>query len=157
MTPRRSAQATLASTHGGDLPDLNVWLALAIAEHPHHHAAQAYWHGPAAPKVWFCRVTMLGMVRLLAQPKVMGRAAMGLKEAFDAYRRFAALPEVGLQAEPGECDAMLRRLLKPDTAARLWTDTYLAAFAVCAGLRLVTFDKDFARFGTLTRLQLAIE
>jgi hypothetical protein len=29
----------------GDLPDINVWLALAVQEHPHH--AQAQRHGCA--------------------------------------------------------------------------------------------------------------
>ena len=51
----------------GDLPDINVWLALAVQEHPHHAAARDYW-GLAqtelaqAPgndsKLWFCRTRM---------------------------------------------------------------------------------------------------
>jgi len=55
----------------GDLPDTNVWLALAAEEHPQHAAARAYWAGAHAgdggdtPFLWFCRLTMLGMVRLL--------------------------------------------------------------------------------------------
>lgn len=155
MTTRRGTRST--ASRGGDLPDLNVWLALAIAEHPHHESTQAYWHEQAAERIWFCRVTMLGLVRLLAQPKVMGKAALSLTKAFDAYQRFAALPEVGLQPEPADCEAQLRRLLKPDTPARLWTDAYLAAFATSAGLRLVTFDRDFARFGDVARLQLVSE
>jgi len=139
----------------GDLPDLNVWLALAIAEHPHHRAAQAYWRDKAAARIWFCRVTMLGLVRLLAQPKLMGEAALSLRDAFDVYLRFAALPEVGLCTEPADCEHMLAALLEPATPARLWTDAYLAAFALAGGLRLVTFDKDFARFGGIARLQLS--
>lgn len=142
-------------TQEGDLPDLNVWLALTIDEHPHHEAAQTYWREAAAPKVWFCRVTMLGLVRLLAQPKLMGKAALNLQSAFDVYRRLAALPEVGLRSEAQGCEGQLQQLLKPDTPARLWTDTYLAAFASASRLRLVTFDKDFARFGNLAQLQLA--
>jgi uncharacterized protein len=155
MTTRRGTRS--ASARSGDLPDLNVWLALAIAEHPHHESTQVYWHKLAAERIWFCRVTMLGLVRLLAQPKVMGRAALRLEQAFDAYRRFSELPEVGLQPEPADCEAQLRHLLKPDTPARLWTDAYLAAFAASAGLRLVTFDRDFARFGDVARLQLVSE
>lgn len=152
MTARR-AQA--GPSEGGDLPDLNVWLALAVAEHPHHRAAQAYWREQAAANVWFCRVTMLGLVRLLAQPKVMGEAALTLLEAFELYRRFAALPEVGLRAEPAECEHTLAGLLQPGTPPRLWIDTYLAAFALAGGLRLVTFDRDFARFAGTARLHLS--
>jgi predicted nucleic acid-binding protein len=31
----------------------------------------------------------------------------------------------------------------------LWTDAYLAAFALSAGLRMVSFDSDFGRFAGL--------
>ena len=139
----------------GDLPDLNVWLALAVAEHPHHRAAQSYWQHEAAASVWFCRVTMLGLVRLLTQPKLMGEAALSLRDAFALYQRYAALPEVGVCAEPADCEQVLAGLLEPDMPPRLWTDTYLAAFALAGGLRLVTFDKDFARFAGTARLQLS--
>lgn len=152
MSSIRTAEVRLGT---GDLPDLNVWLALALAEHPHHRAAQAYWYETAATRIWFCRVTMLGLVRLLAQPKLMGKAALGLRDAFDVYRRFAALPEVGHCAEPADCESLLASLLEPATPARLWTDTYLAAFAAAGGLRLVTFDKDFARFTGIASLQLS--
>ena len=67
----------------------------------------------------------------------------------------AALPEVGLCAEPADCEQVLAGLLEPDMPPRLWTDTYLAAFALAGGLRLVTFDKDFARFAGAARLQLS--
>lgn len=149
-----AARAQPRQSEAGDLPDLNVWLALAVEEHPHHGAAQDYWLQEAAEHVWFCRVTMLGLVRLLAQPKLMGDAALSLRDAFDVYRRFAALPEVGLCTEPADCEHLLSGLLEPATPARLWTDTYLAAFALAGRLRLVTFDKDFARFAGTSRLQL---
>lgn len=152
MTARGAAPAPGGA---GDLPDLNVWLALAIAEHPHHRAARTYWREAAAERIVFCRVTMLGLVRLLAQPKLMGSATLALRDAFDVYQRFAALPEVELCAEPGGCEAHLMNLLDAATPARLWTDAYLAAFASAGELRLVTFDKDFARFGGIARLQLS--
>lgn len=152
MSPSR---AHSGPHEAGDLPDLNVWLALAVTEHPHHPAAQDYWQQQAAARVWFCRITMLGLVRLLVQPKLMGEAALSLSDAFAAYRRFAALPEVGLYAEPAECEPVLAGLLGPDMPPRLWIDTYLAAFALSGGLRLVTFDKDFARFAGTSRLHLS--
>lgn len=152
MTARGAAAAPGGA---GDLPDLNVWLALAIAEHPHHRAAQTYWRHAAAERVVFCRVTMLGLVRLLSQPKLMGKAALSLRDAFDVYQRFASLPEVELCAEPGDCEVHLTHLLDAATPARLWTDAYLAAFAIAGRLRLVTFDKDFARFGGVERLHLS--
>jgi toxin-antitoxin system PIN domain toxin len=152
-----TARATATAPGGaGDLPDLNVWLALALVEHPHHRAAQAYWYETAARRIWFCRVTMLGLVRLLTQPKLMGKASLGLRDAFDLYLRFAALPEVGSFAEPPDCESKLAHMLDPNMPARLWTNAYLAAFAASGNLRLVTFDKDFARFEGIQRLQLSL-
>jgi predicted nucleic acid-binding protein len=36
----------------------------------------------------------------------------------------------------------------------MWTDAYLAAFAITSGSRLVSFDADFARFPGLHFLHL---
>jgi uncharacterized protein len=138
----------------GDLPDVNVWLAMAVKQHPHHAAAAAYWKELAGRRVWFCRITMLGLVRLLSQPKVMGEQALNLADALTAYQRFASLPEIGLHAEPADCARQLQRRLANDIPARLLTDAYLAAFAESAGLRMVTFDKDFERFDGLDNLRL---
>ena len=52
-----------------DLPDLNVWLALACPHHSHHHRALYYWEQQAAEQVLFCTVTALGLVRLVCQQK----------------------------------------------------------------------------------------
>ena len=145
----------LAATTAGDLPDVNVWLALAVQEHPHHRAALAYWQGAAQTRAWFCRITMLGLVRLLTQPRVMGRGALAAHEALAVHDRWMALPEVGLHPEPPGCDDVLRELATPALPARMLTDTYLAAFAMAAGLRLVSFDTDFLRFESLTCLRLS--
>ena len=140
---------------GGDLPDLNVWLALVVIEHPHHEAARAYWNDALAmaqgdsnrtPLFWFCRTTMLGLVRLLAQAKVMGPGVLPLTQAFAIYEQLQALPQVGLLADPPTCDAQLKALLgTASLPARLWTDAYLGALANAAGLRLVSFDADFSK------------
>ena len=42
-----------------------------------------------------------------------------------------------------------------DLSARLCTDAYLAALAISNGWRLVSFDRDFERFGDLQRLKLS--
>jgi toxin-antitoxin system PIN domain toxin len=142
----------------GDLPDINVWLALAVQEHPHHEAARRYWADARAertatglprlgPDIWFCRVTMLGLVRLLCQPRAVGPGALDPSSAWALYARYRALPFVGLLAEPEACDVALEAILATAPwPPRLWTDAYLAALARSAGLRLVTFDRDFERF-----------
>jgi len=45
-----------------DLPDLNVWLALATPDHFNHQQALVYWEQQAAEQVHFCTVTALGLV-----------------------------------------------------------------------------------------------
>ena len=153
MTERRKPGPP-GNNHLDDLPDVNVWLALAIKQHPHHDVAAAYWSELAGRRVWFCRITMLGLVRLLCQPKVMGNQALSLTQSLATYERFASLPEIGFQAEPSNCTGKLQQLLSLDVPARLLTDAYLAAFAKAGGLRLVTFDRDFERFAGLDCLHL---
>jgi uncharacterized protein len=145
----------------GDLPDINVWLALAVQEHPHHALAHQYWasvlsdqaaHDTSCdPLLWFCRTTMLGLVRLLCQPKAVGAGALALAPAWALYQQYRALSQIGMLTEPTDCETQIQTFLtSAPLPARLWTDTYLAALAQSAGLRLVTFDRDFMRFG-LTR------
>jgi toxin-antitoxin system PIN domain toxin len=147
---------------GGDLPDLNVWLALVVAEHPHHAAARAYWERQQAapalgPRVWFCRSTMLGLVRLLSQPRLMGEGVLSLTDAHAIYQQLRQTEGVGFAGDAESADVLLATWLtggEGPLPARLWTDAWLAASAEAAGLRLVTFDADFARFPLTRRLHL---
>ncbi len=163
-TRLRAAEPTPSWSQGlgGDLPDLNVWLALVVAEHPHHAAARRYWAeqrvSPAlGPRVWFCRSTMLGLVRLLTQPKLMGEGVLGLTEAHAIYQQLRQTEGVGFAGDAESADALLTRWVADGQAPmppRLWTDAWLAASAEAAGLRLVSFDADFARFPLTRRLHL---
>lgn len=150
-----SASWLLAS---GDLPDVNVWLALSYTQHPFHAQASAYWQAvcEAGTSLWFCRSTMLALVRLLCQPRVMGADVMRLPAAMAVYQQWLATPQVGLLPDPVGVEAQLTAYLGTPgqpLPGRLWTDAYLAATAESAGLRMVTFDADFKRFD-LSRLQI---
>lgn len=144
----------VADTATNDLPDVNVWLALSVPEHVHHGTALAWWQRGTGPTCHFNRVTMLGLMRLLAQPRVMGAGALDPAAALAVWQRWIALPEVALHPEPAGLDATLASLARRDLPPRLLTDAYLAAFAMRAGLRLVSFDADFARFQGLHWLRL---
>lgn len=146
-----------AYLRAGDLPDLNVWIALSVDNHVHHARARRYWRveGAQAPAIHFCRHTMLGFLRLLTQPKLMGAAACSPSQAAARYLALRALPEVALAPEPSGCEAAFLGYARvPGFPARLWSDAYLAAFSSSAHLRLVTFDADFARFEGLDCLRL---
>ena len=83
-----------------DLPDINVWLALACEDHQHHLRARRYWERESAPQLAFCRVTMLGLLRLATNATIMQNRPFLAAEAWKIYRDFLALPEVEFLAEP---------------------------------------------------------
>jgi uncharacterized protein len=138
-----------------DLLDANVWLALAVEAHAHHDRAKSYWETDAAPVSAFCRVTQLALLRHLTNKAIMNDQVLSPSAAWSKLQEFQALPEVRCLAEPVGLDEWLRLFSDLGRASRnLWTDAYLAAFAKCAGLRLVTFDHGFSRFKELEMLVL---
>lgn len=138
-----------------DLPDLNVWLALAWPDHSHHHQALHYWEQQAAEQVLFCTVTALGLVRLVCQPKLMGAAVKTAAEASALLAAFCQQPGVSMgSAEHAGWEVFHQLLNSGELPPRLCTDAYLAALAIANGWRLVSFDRDFERFGGLERLAL---
>jgi uncharacterized protein len=138
-----------------DLPDLNVWLALACPDHSHHRQAVHYWEQQAAQQVLFCTVTALGLVRLVCQPKLMGATVKTAAEASALLNAFCQQPGVGMtSAEQAGWELFHQLLRSGELPPRLCTDAYLAALAIANGWRLVSFDRDFERFRGLERLAL---
>lgn len=138
-----------------DLPDINVWLAFSMADHEHHQRARRYWYEESADQLAFCRVTVLGFLRLSTNASAMGGQPLTVAQAWQAYHAFRRLPEVLLADEPEDCEIWLERwALGNRPSPRHWTDAYLAAFARAGGLRIVSFDKDFTRFEGLDLLHL---
>ena len=138
-----------------DLLDANVWLALTAEAHTHHRRAKAYWETEAAPTVVLCRVTQMAFLRLLTNRSVMGAQVLSPAAAWAKCTEFLALPEVRLAAEPVAVeDTWKRYCASSRTSPNLWTDAYLAAFAMTAGMRMVTFDKGFSKFDGLDCLTL---
>jgi uncharacterized protein len=124
-------------------PDINVWVALTYEGHARHRAA-ATWFETLTPDVSlvFCRLTQLGLLRLLTTEAVMGDEVMTQPQAWRAYDRWYDDSRVELVYEPAEIEAQFRvltRLRRP--ATKDWADSYLAAFATIGQLTLVTFDK----------------
>jgi len=137
-----------------DIPDINVWLALADGQHPLHSAAQTYWRDEAASVVGFTRVTMMGFLRLSTHPGVLSRP-LAPAEAWAIYRDYLSRDSIRLMPEPPGLDDEYERIASGEGFLhRLWTDAGLAAFALAAGCRMISFDGDFARFADLTFLHL---
>jgi hypothetical protein len=84
----------------GDLLDVNVWLALAIEEHPHHRSAASYWNRRAEAARFFCRLSAMSLVRLLTNPKLMSGKALTLSRAWACIRPFPLCPESRCSQSP---------------------------------------------------------
>jgi len=129
-------------------PDINVWLALSYEAHIHHTVARDWFNAVQIPnRVYFCRFTQLGLLRLLTNPVVMERDRVCSEaQAWSVHDQLAGDERVAFFQEPEAIEAGLRKLTRgARPGAREWGDSYLAAFAGASGLRLVTFDRALAR------------
>ncbi|MEI9814559.1 MAG: TA system VapC family ribonuclease toxin [Acidobacteriota bacterium] len=127
------------------LVDVNVWLALSTPGHPHHEPA-TQWFGESDSKLYFCRVTQMGFLRLVTNPRVMERSVISPERAWTVLSLLLEDSRIAFASEP----AGIEQAWKPQTRGHhqghhFWTDAYLAAFASAAGLTLLTFDRAFAR------------
>ena len=138
-----------------DVPDLNLWLALIDPYHAHHARARRYWEHEAAADLAFCRVTMLGLLRLLTNSRVMHGAPFTPAEAWDAYRAFAVLPEIVFIDDSLAAENRFELWSRvPGFPAHRWTDAWIATLAASAGARVVSFDANFTTFPDLDFLHL---
>ncbi len=139
------------------LADVNLWLATVLQPHPHHEAAIAWWRHQVLPRgdtVHFCRLTQLGLLRLLTNGAVMGSSVRDPLQAWSDYEALLDQAPVHFADEPQGLEQILRTATEASLGSPgLWTDAYLAAFAIAENMVLTTFDRGFRRFAGL-RLQL---
>jgi uncharacterized protein len=123
------------------LPDVNVWLALASRRHVHAPTCSAWLNSIASDQVVFCRISQMGLLRLLTNETVMGSDVLPSRDAWRVYRSILADERVQFAPEPFTLEQEWRKLTAQDRPTpRIWTDAYLAAFAIAAGMQLVTMD-----------------
>jgi uncharacterized protein len=97
---------------------------------------------------------MIGFLRLTTSSKVVVNPKTNT-EAWAIYQELRALPNIQLLDEPGHLEfSFLNLTIQQKLSHRMWTDAYLAAFAIAGCYRLVSFDSDFARFPNLNFLHL---
>jgi len=139
------------------LCDVNLLLALCDEEHAHHIPANEWFETISRPsEIALCRVSQLGLLRLLTNPAVMREGVCTTEEAWRHYDTVMADDRFVFVGEPARVEDRLREFTQGfPFAPKLWQDAYLAAFAIEAGLRLVTFDGDFRKFKGLDSLVLA--
>jgi toxin-antitoxin system PIN domain toxin len=133
------------------LPDVNVWLALALSGHTHHKAALDWLDGEEkTDSLCFCRATQQGLLRLLTTSEVLGaygNPPLTNREAWEVVGRFMEDGRITFVNEPEGVEEIWKSLAIRDTnSPKLWMDAWLAAFAIRSGLQLVTTDKAFSQF-----------
>lgn len=124
------------------LPDVNIWLALASRRHVHAAACANWLNSIQSNEVVFCRITQMGLLRLLTHQSVMGSDVLSSREAWRVYRTILSDERIQFAPEPFALEQEWRKVTMQDRPApKIWTDGYLIAFARAAGMQLVTLDR----------------
>ena len=131
------------------LLDSNVWLPLVWEGHAHHKAALG-WIASQSDSLCFCRVTHLALLRYLTHGSILGEEALTNAKALALTEQLLESPSIRLLQEPTGTQDRLKSYGKSNTKSpQLWTDTYLASFAIAGNLTFATFDKGFRKFKDL--------
>jgi predicted nucleic acid-binding protein len=96
------------------LIDINVWLAMTWDLHPQHASASRWYAGINQSNdalLLFCRMTMLGFLRLLTNRAVTGDSVVTLNNALRLYDQWILDPRVELVPEPRRIDKVFRQAL----------------------------------------------
>mgnify|MGYP002628159697 CR=1 FL=1 len=133
------------------LPDVNIWIALALSGHSFHAVARKWLDAESLPgSIFFCRASQQGLMRLLTTEAVLapyGIPALTNRAAWEIGEQFLADDRIAFAPEPDGVEAMWKAWAGRDMASpKLWMDAWLAAFALQSRFQLVTIDKGFAKF-----------
>ena len=125
-------------------PDVNVWLALATAEHVHYATARRWWERETS-RIAFSRMTQIGFLRLMTTAAAMDGKPLSMAEAWRVHDRLFEDDRVEFCPEPPAVAARFREFTSGRIASpKVWADAWLLAFAREAGGTLVTFDRALA-------------
>lgn len=128
------------------LPDAKVWVALAVDAHPHHAQAKAWFKGIGKNSLAFCRITEMGLLRLLTNSHVMSGEALSAQGAWAVRQQFETHGRVRYLEEAEGFAAIWRGTSGAGKVGpNYWTDAYLGSFCASSGATLVTFDRGFGQ------------
>lgn len=133
------------------LCDSNVWIAIAVEQHAHHVLAASWFAALSeTDSAVFCRATRISFLRLLTQKIAPDFVPLSNRLAWQALDQLTTDEATVFAVEPEGLDHIWRQLSELATASpKRWMDAYLAAFAIAAGMRLVTFDSDFRNYESM--------
>jgi uncharacterized protein len=137
------------------LPDINVWIAFAWQGHIHHEIVKPWFAALEPGQAAFCRVTQMGLLRLITNAHVMGPDVLSQRNAWKVYDDLARDKRVTFAIESAEIEPLWKSYTQGRfTGTNVWTDAYLAALASAQGMKLVTLDRGLARIKGLEALIL---
>jgi len=137
------------------LPDVNVLFPLLVSRHSHRDAAVEWFDSTGVAEVGLCRLARLGVLRLLCNPAVMGPDVLRPEGALDALKVLESDERIVCVPEPPGLDRALWDCVAGCVSTpNLWSDAYLAAFALVSQIEVVTFDRGFGKFPRLRFRQL---
>lgn len=123
------------------LMDVGVWLALVYEAHLHSEAARR-WKARTSEPLALCRVTQMSLLRLITNRAIMGDDVLTRAAAWTVLDRLDADRQIVCTAEPDGLEVLWRSFSARDERShKLWTDDYLAAFALAGGMSLATLDR----------------
>jgi len=130
------------------LPDVNLWIALTSNRHIHHALATPWLESLADTRIALCRITELGLLRLLTNQHVMGQDVLTPRRAWRVYDQWRMDPRVDFLVEPSGFGERWRELGEKIVGGpNAWTDAYLAAFALATDATIVTLDRKLSTLG----------
>lgn len=133
--------------------DVNVLVAANRSDHPHHQVAREWLEGATRTGERFSAVDLVAgsFLRLITSHRVVNEPET-IPDALAFVRALRAQPNhVDAAPGPRHLDLLERLCVAADATGDLVPDAQLAAIAVEHGGTVVSFDRDFARFGGAVR------
>lgn len=130
-------------------PDVNVLVAAARGDHPHHAVARAWLEQAAAAAAAGSALTLMPMVlagflRLVTSPKIF-QVPTPITDAVDFLDALLAASGVQLAALGPEWPRLRQLCIDKQLAGNSLPDAWLAAATMQLGEHLVSFDRDFRK------------
>ena len=132
------------------LLDANVLLALVHERHENNTLVRDWLDAQSDLSCGCCRVTQMALLRHLTNQHIMKADVLSQTAAWAAYDLMFSDSRFMWMEEPDTLEKQWRMLTQsPHPRHALWTDAYLAVFAIEGDHAMVSFDTDFRGFAGL--------
>lgn len=138
------------------LIDVNVLVAMFLADHVHHDSAADWWQDAleAGEPVTVPDMVWVGFVRLVTNSRVVTTPAT-FEQAWAFTEAVAAQPTyLTFSSDPAVLAGFAQLGGEASARGDLVTDAYIAACAKAYAATVVTFDRDFRKFDGLRVMEL---